>query len=359
MKKSFWDKVLMFLYVLITLAFGICMALQSFGVDLLGGMFAGIERGAGRFLTVLVGLGLGAIVVLLSAYMVMALFCKGKKRVPASFVSVNSDDGAQVHMSLAALSQMARQAIGRVPEAKELKVSVTSEDNEVSVKVELILKASAHVPTVTKNMQKSIRNSLETNCGVTVRDVEIVVSALSGSDIKPAWKKPRWMAGSGAGRKETGRVEAVAAQEAAAPVPEVPEPAPSDVDDASAQAEGPFAPVEAEDALDGAPGSALYDDDAWKDGLAPLEDGPEPPAPDEDAADGDVPEEDAHVYGFGDGDEDGVPDGAEGEVDSGAGDGLFATPGLPDDGLAGDGLPDAGAWMDEDEEAEDEEKGQI
>ena len=59
MKKSFWDKVLMFLYVLITLAFGICMALQSFGVDLLGGMFAGIERGAGRFLTVLVGLGLG------------------------------------------------------------------------------------------------------------------------------------------------------------------------------------------------------------------------------------------------------------------------------------------------------------
>ena len=73
MKTSFWDKVLMFLYVLIALAFAVCMALRSFGVDLLGGMFAGLEHTAGHFLSVLIGLGLTAIVVLLSAYMVMML----------------------------------------------------------------------------------------------------------------------------------------------------------------------------------------------------------------------------------------------------------------------------------------------
>ncbi len=33
MKTSFWDKVLMFLYVLIALFFGVCMALRPFGVD--------------------------------------------------------------------------------------------------------------------------------------------------------------------------------------------------------------------------------------------------------------------------------------------------------------------------------------
>ena len=58
MKTSFWDKVLMFLYVLIALAFAVCMALRSFGVDLLGGMFAGLEHTAGHFLSVLIGLGL-------------------------------------------------------------------------------------------------------------------------------------------------------------------------------------------------------------------------------------------------------------------------------------------------------------
>ena len=113
MKTSFWDKVLMFLYVLIALAFSVCMALRGFGVDLLGAMFAGLEQGAGRFLSVVIGLGLAAIVVLLSAYMLMMLFGKGKKRVPTSFVPVESEDGSQVHMSLTAISQMARQGTAK------------------------------------------------------------------------------------------------------------------------------------------------------------------------------------------------------------------------------------------------------
>ena len=262
MKTSFWDKVLMFLYVLIALAFAVCMALRSFGVDLLGGMFAGLEHTAGHFLSVLIGLGLTAIVVLLSAYMVMMIFGRNKKRVPASFITVNSEDGAQVHMSLTALSQMARQAIGRVPDVKEMKIGVSNEGEEVSVTVDLTLKANAHVPTVTKNMQKAIRTSIESNCGVAVRDVEIVVSSLAGADVKPEWKKPRWKLG----RKEKDAgVEAVAAQEAAGPVAEVPVSAGADVDDASAQPEareedwtGSFAP------LDEAPQADALEEDAPK-----------------------------------------------------------------------------------------------
>ena len=262
MKTSFWDKVLMFLYVLIALAFAVCMALRSFGVDLLGGMFAGLEHTAGHFLSVLIGLGLTAIVVLLSAYMVMMIFGRNKKRVPASFITVNSEDGAQVHMSLTALSQMARQAIGRVPDVKEMKIGVSNEGEEVSVTVDLTLKANAHVPTVTRNMQKAIRTSIESNCGVAVRDVEIVVSSLAGTDVKPEWKKPRWKLG----RKEKDAgVEAVAAQEAAEPVVEVPVSAGADVDDASEQPEtreedwtGSFAP------LDEAPQADALEEDAPK-----------------------------------------------------------------------------------------------
>ena len=260
MKTSFWDKVLMFLYVLIALAFAVCMALRSFGVDLLGGMFAGLEHTAGHFLSVLIGLGLTAIVVLLSAYMVMMIFGRNKKRVPASFITVNSEDGAQVHMSLTALSQMARQAIGRVPDVKEMKIGVSNEGEEVSVTVDLTLKANAHVPTVTKNMQKAIRTSIESNCGVAVRDVEIVVSSLAGADVKPEWKKPRWKLG----RKEKdASVEAVAAQEAAGPVAEVPVSAGADVDDASEQPE-----TREED---------------WTGSFAPLDEAPQADAPEEDA----------------------------------------------------------------------------
>ena len=281
MKTSFWDKVLMFLYVLIALAFSVCMALRGFGVDLLGAMFAGLEQGAGRFLSMVIGLGLAAIVVLLSAYMLMMLFGKGKKRVPTSFVPVESADGSQVHMSLTALAQMARQAIGRSTEIKDMKITVTSDGDAVSVAVELILRATAHVPTVTRNMQESIRNAIEKNCGVTVRDVQIVVSALSGPDAKPEWKKPRWKGGH-KDKKES--VEAIAAQEAAEPVPEVPASAGEGVDDASALEEA--GPLRAED--------AAPEEDDWNGGFAPLEDGDVPSeAAGDDAPDGEEEEDEA------------------------------------------------------------------
>ena len=281
MKTSFWDKVLMFLYVLIALAFSVCMALRGFGVDLLGAMFAGLEQGAGRFLSMVIGLGLAAIVVLLSAYMLMMLFGKGKKRVPTSFVPVESADGSQVHMSLTALAQMARQAIGRSTEIKDMKITVTSDGDAVSVAVELILRATAHVPTVTRNMQESIRNAIEKNCGVTVRDVQIVVSALSGPDAKPEWKKPRWKGGH-KDKKES--VEAIAAQEAAEPVPEVPASAGEGVDDASALEEA--GPLRAED--------AAPEEDDWNGGFVPLEDGDVPSeAAGDDAPDGEEEENEA------------------------------------------------------------------
>lgn len=281
MKTSFWDKVLMFLYVLIALAFSVCMALRGFGVDLLGAMFAGLEQGAGRFLSMVIGLGLAAIVVLLSAYMLMMLFGKGKKRVPTSFVPVESADGSQVHMSLTALAQMARQSIGRSTEIKDMKITVTSDGDAVSVAVELILRATAHVPTVTRNMQESIRNAIEKNCGVTVRDVQIVVSALSGPDAKPEWKKPRWKGGH-KDKKES--VEAIAAQEAAEPVPEVPASAGEGVDDASALEEA--GPLRAED--------AAPEEDDWNGGFAPLEDGDVPSeAAGDGAPDGEEEEDEA------------------------------------------------------------------
>ena len=295
MKTSFWDKVLMFLYVLIALAFSVCMALRAFGVDLLGAMFAGLEHAAGRFLAVIIGLGLTAIVVLLSAYMLMMIFGKGKKRVPASFVAVDSEDGSQVHMSLTALAQLARQAIGRVPDVREMKIGVTNEGDAVDVTVDLTLKASAHVPTVTRNMQKAIRNSLETNGGVSVRDVQIAVSSLAGADVKPEWKKPRWKGGR-KGKEES--VEAIAAQEAAEPLAEVPASAGADVHDASAEAP--------EASKEEAPG-----EDEWTGSFAPLEDGSEAFSLDEDEPEAGENENGAFIYADDDDDDDEDGDEAE------------------------------------------------
>lgn len=249
MKTSFWDRILMFLYVLIVLAFGVCMALRPFGVDLLGNMFAGLEQSAGHFLTLLIGLGLTAIVALLSVYMLMMIFRKGKRHVPSSFVSVDPGDGGQVHISLSALAQMARQAVGRVENVRDMRIDVAGEGDAVAVTVNLTLTANAHVPTVTKNMRKAIRNSIESNCGVAVRDVEIIVGSLADETQKPEKKKVRWLNVPRHKEREQS-VEAAAAQEAAAPLPEIPapEPEPEEPQEPVEDWTGTFAPLEQSDA---------------------------------------------------------------------------------------------------------------
>ncbi len=223
MKTSFWDRMLMFLYVLITLAFGLCMALRPFGVDLFGGLFSALEGAAGSFIAALIGLGLAAIVALLSAYMLMMIFRKGKRHAAASFITVNSGDGGQVRIALSALAQMARRAVGRVEGVHEMKINVSGSDDAIEVAVELVMEAGAHVPSVTTNMQRAIRNRIESNCGVAVRDVEVTVTSLAAED-EPQAKKPVWPRK----RHRNEEVAAAAAQEAAAPVPEIPAPEPAE-----------------------------------------------------------------------------------------------------------------------------------
>lgn len=223
MKTSFWDRMLMFLYVLITLAFGLCMALRPFGVDLFGGLFGALEGAAGSFIAALIGLGLAAIVALLSAYMLMMIFRKGKRHAAASFITVNSGDGGQVRIALSALAQMARRAVGRVEGVHEMKINVSGSDDAIEVAVDLVMEAGAHVPSVTTNMQRAIRNRIESNCGVAVRDVEVTVTSLAAED-EPQAKKPVWLRK----RHRNEEVAAAAAQEAAAPVPEIPAPEPAE-----------------------------------------------------------------------------------------------------------------------------------
>ena len=177
-KASFWDRVLMFLYVVIMLLFCLCMALRPFGVDLIGAVMRGVYNAAGGFVSRVCMLGLAAVCVLLSVYMLRMIF-RRPGRSDRPLVNINSGEGGKVFVTMDALEQLARQAIARVCESRNMTVTITSEDDVIDVKAGLALEEGAHVPTVTLNMQRAIRNSIESNCGVAVRDVEITVTALT------------------------------------------------------------------------------------------------------------------------------------------------------------------------------------
>lgn len=180
MRASFWDRVLMFLFVLLAFALLLSVALRPLGVDLVRDLVLGLEAEIGEFGAMMIAYGLVAIMALLGVYMLMMIFRRAGRR-DRSFITVNSGDGGRVRIALSALEQMARQVIGRVEGVQDMKIRIGADDDSISVSVDLSLLSDSHVPTVTMNMQRTIRNNIEVNCGVAVRTVEITVSSLAGA----------------------------------------------------------------------------------------------------------------------------------------------------------------------------------
>lgn len=180
MRASFWDRVLMFLFVLLAFALLLSVALRPLGVDLVRDLVLGLEAEIGEFGAMMIAYGLVAIMALLGVYMLMMIFRRAGRR-DRSFITVNSGDGGRVRIALSALEQMARQVIGRVEGVQDMKIRIGADDDSISVSVDLSLLSDSHVPTVTMNMQRTIRNNIEVNCGVAVRSVEITVISLAGA----------------------------------------------------------------------------------------------------------------------------------------------------------------------------------
>jgi hypothetical protein len=181
MKASFWDRVLMFLYVLLAAVLLLGVALRPLGIDIIGDLVRGLDASVGRLGCLLICYGIVGIMALLSVYMLSMIF-RGDARADRSFITVDSGDGGRVRIALSALEQMARQAIEGVGGVEDMQIHVGSDDDAISVAVDLTLLKGAHVPTVTMNMQKTIRNNIEANCGIAVRAVEITVRSLVGDE---------------------------------------------------------------------------------------------------------------------------------------------------------------------------------
>ncbi|HIU34796.1 MAG TPA: alkaline shock response membrane anchor protein AmaP [Candidatus Pullichristensenella excrementigallinarum] len=219
MKLSFWDRVLMFLYVLIVLFLCLAMALRLFGLDLIGDTFAQLRQGAGNAACFIIAGGLVLILALLSVFMLMMIFQTREKRRNRSFITVNSDDGGRVRVAISVLSQMVRQVVGRVEGVRDMKIRIDGDEDAVVVGVDLSLDSGVHVPTVTFNMRRSIREHIENKCGVDVRDVEITVNSMADAQAPEKKRFARWNRTERKAAQET----ADAPMNASAPIETAPE----------------------------------------------------------------------------------------------------------------------------------------
>ena len=181
MKTGFWDRVLVYLYVLITLVVVVAVALRAFGLDLVGCMIEGLKVNAPGLIWRIILIGVSALVAVLGVYVGVVVTPSRNKK--SNFISLSSDNGGQVRIALPAIRQMASQAIAGIEGLQDVVINIGEEADAVVVNVAMDVENGVHVPTVTMNMQSAIRRNIEHNCGVNVRSVTVTVKdVLPGSE---------------------------------------------------------------------------------------------------------------------------------------------------------------------------------
>ena len=188
MKTGFLDRVLIYLFSLIAACLAVLAALRAFGLDLVETFFEGLSAAAPGLLWKLIVSGLAAVVVLLAVYAMVVVTPSRKKK--SAFVTLNADENGQVRVALPAIRELAMQALRGVAGSQDAEIRVYEDSDAISVAVNMSVTSDMHVPTVTMNLQRAIKEHIQKSSGVSVRNVTVVVDSVlpapAGASFAPA-----------------------------------------------------------------------------------------------------------------------------------------------------------------------------
>lgn len=100
------------------------------------------------------------------------------KRADRGFITVDASDTGKVRIAVSAIEQMVRQAAHTVDGIADMKINIENGDDAIAIHINVTMVAGSHVPTVTLNLQRAIRQFVEMNCGVAVRSVSISIQSV-------------------------------------------------------------------------------------------------------------------------------------------------------------------------------------
>ena len=178
MKLNMGQRILMLAHWLFSFLIFALLALCVFAPDFARGIYESLEKNLGPMgPKVLCG-------VLAFAYLVLSgfqlsLLVGRKRRSQRGFIGVDSGEAGGVRIAVSAVEQMVRQSVRDIDGIAEMKISIDGADEAIDIGVDATILSGAHVPTITSSMQRSIRQFVEVNCGVAVRQVSVSVNAVS------------------------------------------------------------------------------------------------------------------------------------------------------------------------------------
>jgi len=213
MKLTAGKRVLMFFHWLMSLLIAAAFVVYVMWPDFARKALDAIPFKLNDMQRMIVGIAILAIYVILTVAVACVIFHRGS-RADRGFITVDSSDTGRVRIAISAIEQMVRQSVRGIDGIEDMKINIEGLDDAININVNAVVTSGGHVPTITRNMQRSIRQFVEVNCGVSVNAVSISIDAVSAK--ADGQRKRIW----GRGRTGKSAVSEAAPQPSVSPVPE-------------------------------------------------------------------------------------------------------------------------------------------
>lgn len=187
MKLNFFKRFVLFLYWLMSLAAGALAVMFCIWPDTVYMLFEKAYALITKARMDLIGMVLVCIYAILTVATVVIIFSGKNRKKDRGFITVDSSETGKTRIAVSAVEQMIRQAVRGIDGIYEMKSGITNYDDAISISSDVTLLDGVHVPTVTMNIQRSIRSYIELNCGVAVRGVSVSVKSV----VNPEGKSKR------------------------------------------------------------------------------------------------------------------------------------------------------------------------
>ena len=178
MKMSMGKRLILLLHWLLSLLLFVVAAFYCIWPEMAAKGIEFINASVGASAAEIAGIVLLALYAVFAVLGIIVLVSKKQKDDESGFITVISDATGKTRIAVGAIDQMIRIAVRSIDGIADLRTVITNEMDSIAIAVNVSVLTGVHIPTVTANIQRTISNYIELNCGVTVREVSVSVSAL-------------------------------------------------------------------------------------------------------------------------------------------------------------------------------------
>lgn len=178
MKLNAGKRIIMFLHWLASLLICAALVIPRIKPDLWKKLVELVTTRMNARQLKIIAIAALALYAILAIWELVIIF-KRRKRAERGFIVVETSESGRVRIAVSAIEQMVRQSVTSIDGISEMKIKIEGNEDSIDIGVNASIVNGGHVPTITMNMQRAIRQFVEMNCGVAVHAVPISIKSVT------------------------------------------------------------------------------------------------------------------------------------------------------------------------------------